>query len=107
MTLYAVAEDLLADAGIAGPEAKLAIQKLMRSSLDNLAISTPDRALTGPIARGDVETVARHCEALYDTGYLEAYSVLARLTVRLARNLSDQQREALLQVILNQESELL
>ncbi|MGZ8665603.1 MAG: DUF2520 domain-containing protein [Solirubrobacterales bacterium] len=43
-------------------------------------------ALTGPIARGDDETVARHLEALAeaDPELLELYRALAERTVRLA-----------------------
>lgn len=37
---------------------------LVRGTVDNVAVLGPKRALTGPVARGDWETVARHVAAL-------------------------------------------
>ncbi|NDP59795.1 MAG: DUF2520 domain-containing protein, partial [Oxalobacteraceae bacterium] len=46
----------------------------------------PAAALTGPIARGDVATVARQLDAVqqWDTGYGQLYEQLAAATTRLA-----------------------
>jgi predicted short-subunit dehydrogenase-like oxidoreductase (DUF2520 family) len=43
-----------------------AIEPLARASIENAFAMGPLKALTGPVERGDVETVARHCEALDD-----------------------------------------
>jgi predicted short-subunit dehydrogenase-like oxidoreductase (DUF2520 family) len=43
-----------------------AIEPLARASLENAFALGPLKALTGPVERGDAETVARHCEALDD-----------------------------------------
>lgn len=37
---------------------------LIRGTLDNLGSLGPEGALTGPVARGDIETVSRHRDAL-------------------------------------------
>lgn len=37
---------------------------LLRATIDNVAELGPARALTGPAARGDLETIRRHLEAL-------------------------------------------
>ena len=70
VTLHRVAATLFAEAG-APPEG---LTPLMRRTIDN------GFELTGPIARGDWETVARHREALDGTGFEEFYDVLAGAT---------------------------
>jgi predicted short-subunit dehydrogenase-like oxidoreductase (DUF2520 family) len=54
---------------------------LLSAALDN-ALRLGDAGLTGPVARGDVDTVAGHIAALRDTSpeALQAYLALARLT---------------------------
>jgi predicted short-subunit dehydrogenase-like oxidoreductase (DUF2520 family) len=72
VTLRRVAGELLAASG-APPEA---LDPLMRRVIEN------GFALTGPIERGDWETVERHRAAIAEHApdVLEAYDVLARLT---------------------------
>lgn len=55
---------------------------LCRGALDNVAAVGPAAALTGPVARGDWETVARHLDAL-PADERPAYSVLADAARRL------------------------
>jgi predicted short-subunit dehydrogenase-like oxidoreductase (DUF2520 family) len=54
---------------------------LLSAALDN-ALRLGDAGLTGPVARGDVDTVAGHIAALRGTSpeALQAYLALARLT---------------------------
>ncbi len=70
VTLHRVASSLLEDAG-APPEA---LVPLMRRTIEN------GFELTGPIARGDWETVARHREVLAGTGFEALYDALAEAT---------------------------
>jgi predicted short-subunit dehydrogenase-like oxidoreductase (DUF2520 family) len=70
VTLYRAAERLFEEAG-APPEALL---PLMRRTIDN------GFELTGPIARGDWETVDRHIAALDATGLEPLYAALAEAT---------------------------
>ena len=70
VTLYRVASDLVEQAG-APPEA---LVPLMRRTIEN------GFELTGPIARGDWETVERHRHVLHHTGYAEVYDALAEVT---------------------------
>ncbi|MEW6672861.1 MAG: Rossmann-like and DUF2520 domain-containing protein [Thermodesulfobacteriota bacterium] len=60
VTLLELAFRLLADAGISGPEAYNALRPLIQGTLANIASVGIPQALTGPIARGDIETVKRH-----------------------------------------------
>ncbi|WP_219415553.1 Rossmann-like and DUF2520 domain-containing protein [Pseudonocardia nigra] len=70
-------------AGI-GPAERL-VAPLLSAALDN-ALRHGDRALTGPVARGDVETVRAHLRVLAadDPDLAEVYRVLAGRTARRA-----------------------
>ena len=59
----------------------------MRAAVENWAALGPERALTGPIARGDEATVARQREAVAARcpELLPAWDALADLTRDLAR----------------------
>lgn len=89
VTLAALASDLLVRQGVA-PDANTALRyllPLMRGTVENLdALGLPD-ALTGPLARGDVGTVARHLEALEQCApeLAHVYRHLAQVTLPLAR----------------------
>jgi predicted short-subunit dehydrogenase-like oxidoreductase (DUF2520 family) len=54
----------MARAGVARGEALAAIAPLCRTSLENALRLGPEAALTGPVARGDSETVRAHVSAL-------------------------------------------
>jgi predicted short-subunit dehydrogenase-like oxidoreductase (DUF2520 family) len=70
VTLYRAAEQLFVEAD-APPEA---LVPLMQRTIEN------GFELTGPIARGDWETVERHLAALDGTGIERLYTVLAEAT---------------------------
>jgi predicted short-subunit dehydrogenase-like oxidoreductase (DUF2520 family) len=55
---------VLAAAGITEREARSALGPLCRASLENTLRDGPVAALTGPVVRGDVQTVRLHLEAL-------------------------------------------
>lgn len=55
---------LMGAAGIDEDEALAAIAPLVGASAANALSVGPARALTGPIERGDVATIAMHCDAL-------------------------------------------
>jgi predicted short-subunit dehydrogenase-like oxidoreductase (DUF2520 family) len=70
VTLYRAAAALVAEAG-APPEA---LVPLMMRTIEN------DFELTGPISRGDWETVERHRTALRGSGFESAYEELVAVT---------------------------
>ncbi len=74
VTLVAQASDLLRDAGVADPA------RMLGPLLNALRLG--DAALTGPVARGDADTVASHIAALRAASpeSLPVYLALARLT---------------------------
>jgi len=51
-------------AGIDRKTALAAMEPLLRATIDNIMATGPAEALTGPIARGEIETVRRHLEAI-------------------------------------------
>ena len=83
VTQVVQAEDLLSSAGVAKPARMLG--PLLSAALDN-ALRLGDAGLTGPVARGDAETVAGHVDALRADApeALPAYLALARLTATRA-----------------------
>jgi predicted short-subunit dehydrogenase-like oxidoreductase (DUF2520 family) len=62
--MVAAAVELLAAAGIPERDALEALRPLTQASAANAFALGPAKALTGPIARGDLETVAAHLQAL-------------------------------------------
>lgn len=66
---------------------------LVRTTVDNVERLGPEAALTGPVARGDWETVAHHLAALPEDER-PAYEALADLAARLVRDRSPEVRVA-------------
>ena len=83
VTLVTQAMDLMRESGATDPAATL--RPLLSAALDN-ALTMGDAALTGPIVRGDVETVRAHVEEILRTrpGTLPSYVTLARATANTA-----------------------
>jgi predicted short-subunit dehydrogenase-like oxidoreductase (DUF2520 family) len=79
VTLVNEALDRLRDAGVVHPEQVLS--PLLHAALDN-ALAMGDAALTGPVSRGDANTVARHLDTLdeYAPDSVPVYLELARRT---------------------------
>ncbi|GGP35797.1 Rossmann-like and DUF2520 domain-containing protein [Saccharothrix coeruleofusca] len=84
ITLVADCADVLRRSGIA--DAERALGPLLSAALDNV-LRHGDRALTGPVARGDAGTVAKHLAVLAERApaTLAPYRVLARRTAERAQ----------------------
>jgi predicted short-subunit dehydrogenase-like oxidoreductase (DUF2520 family) len=84
VTLVNDALGLLSGAGVAEP-GRLAAP-LLSASLDNV-LRLGDAALTGPVVRGDVATVAAHVATLADAApdVLPSYAAMARRTAERAQ----------------------
>ncbi len=84
--LMASGEALFAQIGIDADDARAALMPLFSAGADNVRAKPSALALTGPIVRGDVETVKRHVAALAATPELLAlYRALSIAAARLAR----------------------
>lgn len=86
MTLQAAAESIAAGAGLEPHEARALLLPLVRRTVENLAEHGPERALTGPIARGDHATVDAQRRAVEEVAphLLELFDELVRHTHSLA-----------------------
>ncbi len=79
---------LLMDVGFSRRRAKMALLPLIRQTIANFERFGAKESWTGPVARGDFSTVARHAEALSGkpAEIQQAYAALARLSARLLAN---------------------
>jgi predicted short-subunit dehydrogenase-like oxidoreductase (DUF2520 family) len=83
--LAAVSGRLLERSGVDPATARGAVRHLMAATVSNLAEADAPVALTGPVSRGDADTVARHADALAsDADALTIYRALTRAAVPLA-----------------------
>lgn len=99
VTLVNDSVDVLRASGVETPERLLG--PLLSASLDN-SLRMGDDALTGPVSRGDSETVAKHIAALRGTSYLNPYLAMAIRTMQralAAGRLTEAQCESLVAVI--------
>jgi predicted short-subunit dehydrogenase-like oxidoreductase (DUF2520 family) len=85
MVLLATAMELLTSTGVPEDAARGALGTLLVAAAENASAMGPAKAMTGPVARGDVETVRAHLGALSDVPeILELYRVLSRGGVKVA-----------------------
>jgi len=104
VTLVAYAVRHYQALGAARGQALRAVLPLIKGTLANIERLGIPGALTGPICRGDVATVAAHLAALRARApeLVELYRQLARLTVPLAREkggLTPEAADAILQLV--------
>lgn len=84
VVVAAVAQRLLRHAGLTNEEAWAALQPLVEGTLENLERDGPLAALTGPVVRGDGETVVRHLASLTVDDQI-LYRALGRAALELAQ----------------------
>lgn len=87
VAVFEAARRLFEEAGVAPGEGAEALAELMEGTLANLRASGPRGAMTGPIERGDVDTVIRHLRAMRRVApeLLVAYAALGRIAADVAR----------------------
>lgn len=85
VTLVHASNQLFQLAGINTSEIGNATNNLLESVLENLKNKTPKDALTGPIKRGDAETIKKHLEVLEQNlpELTELYKVMGKETMRM------------------------
>jgi predicted short-subunit dehydrogenase-like oxidoreductase (DUF2520 family) len=87
VTLQAAAETIAAGAGLEPAEARALLAPLVRQTVENIAELGPEAALTGPVARGDDDTVAAQRAAVEEAApeLLDLFDALVHRTRELAR----------------------
>lgn len=100
VTLQDAAFKLMEEAGISKKDVFSVLYPLISGTLSNIKKSGTIKALTGPIARGDIETIIRHLNGINEKTpeILNLYNTLGLYTVGLAKaggTLSDSKAEEL------------
>lgn len=74
------------DIGINENEARVMLEPLVKGTVENTFKKGPENSLTGPIARGDIQTISTHINNLkkYDADIENLYKVLGKETLNLA-----------------------
>jgi predicted short-subunit dehydrogenase-like oxidoreductase (DUF2520 family) len=85
VTLLALARDLFTRAGVEDEQALAALAQLARGSIENVTRVGLPKGLTGPAARGDVDVIRRHVDALPDA-HRALYLALLDATLPIARS---------------------
>jgi predicted short-subunit dehydrogenase-like oxidoreductase (DUF2520 family) len=88
VALFDIVTELLMHCGLTKKQATSALLPLLTSTVENLAVSSTARSLTGTFARTDTETVRKHLAALVANGNadaLEIYKLLGLRSLELAR----------------------
>ncbi|RBP42732.1 Rossmann-like and DUF2520 domain-containing protein [Garciella nitratireducens] len=103
VTLAKIAEDLLKKCGLNQFQCVNAIYPLMKSTLENIKEKQIVNSLTGPIIRGDEETVKRHIENLNQyKKYRDIYRSLGEIALEIAeekKNLSEEKTNQLYKIL--------
>lgn len=96
VTLMDIALQAYRAAGVPEATARELLEPLVRENVDNVFRLGPARALTGPIARGDLTTVGRQQAAVdaWHPGYGEVYRALAQATKDLAQRRLEEEEQA-------------
>ncbi len=86
VTVQDLALKLIEEAGISGDDAFKVLSPLIKGTLANIEKVGTTKALTGPIARGDVETITRHLKEIGEKtpNLLLLYKTLGQYTVDIA-----------------------
>ncbi len=97
VALWNASRDLMVEAGLSPEPALEMLLPLVRSTLENLESVGLPEALTGPVARGDVATVARQIALLekHDPTLLRLYMAGTEAAVRAAPGLPQEKRQAI------------
>ncbi|HEY4000063.1 MAG TPA: Rossmann-like and DUF2520 domain-containing protein [Candidatus Xenobia bacterium] len=84
-TLLAAAEDLWRQAGVAPEAVSEVLPELAHGMLESVRLQGPAAALTGPLQRGDADTIRRHLEVLQEQSpqWLDLYRSVGRATLAL------------------------
>jgi predicted short-subunit dehydrogenase-like oxidoreductase (DUF2520 family) len=97
VTIAAVARGIFERAGMPPEQAMRGLWTLMRGVLENVRSAGPEGALTGPVKRGDADTLRKNLAAL--TGDEAAlYRMLSKATLDIA-GLTTEQRRAVEQAL--------
>ncbi|MBN2198876.1 MAG: DUF2520 domain-containing protein [Candidatus Aminicenantes bacterium] len=95
LILFHLAAGLMARTGMSRRTAERVLGPLAQGTLRNVKTFGSDKALTGPVLRGDIAAVRRHLEVLRaDSSLRRVYKLLAREGLKIARDSSLEEKTA-------------
>ena len=97
--------ELLSGCGFSETDALHALAPLMRSNLAHVIEHGAVSALTGPIERGDTQTVQKHLSCLTERDDRQLYALLGLEQVKMAQEKHPEQDYGTLAALLNGEKE--
>ena len=83
--LFQASLDLLEDCGFSEEESRFLLAPLIRNNVAAMLEKGAVSALTGPVERGDIDTVKKHLEVLEGTDTEAVYRSLGRELVKIAQ----------------------
>ncbi len=101
VTLFSLSQEILTSIGFLDEDAKESLLTLVKGVVRNIEKNGVDNALTGPILRGDVETIRMHLNAIKDKTLKDIYIFLAFATLKIAerRGLNKEKIKAIRKVL--------
>ena len=101
VTLFSLSQKILTSIGFSDEDAKESLLTLVKGVVRNIEKNGVDNALTGPILRGDVETIRMHLNAIKDKTLKDIYIFLAFATLKIAerRGLNREKIKAIRKVL--------
>jgi predicted short-subunit dehydrogenase-like oxidoreductase (DUF2520 family) len=89
IALFDIALEMLSSCGLSRRRAQQVLLPLVESTLANLKVQDPKRALTGPFKRGDAATIRKHIAAMRSANLndaLAAYALLGRRSLVMVKD---------------------
>lgn len=97
VALIAAAIDVGKLAGLDAKRARALMEPIVRQTIDNCFRTSPQQAFSGPVRRGDVETIRKHLQVLrQQPDSLELYRALVKIALRNLPSAKTEQIEALI-----------
>ena len=103
--MHSRSAELLSGCGFSETDALHALAPLMRSNLAHVIEHGAVSALTGPIERGDTQTVQKHLSCLTERDDRQLYALLGLEQVKMAQEKHPEQDYGTLAALLNREKE--
>jgi predicted short-subunit dehydrogenase-like oxidoreductase (DUF2520 family) len=103
VALQSLAIQIFGEAGIDEKQALKVLEPIVRKTVDNIFKQGPKAALTGPIARGDVDLVQNQINALknWDAQATDVYSSLGKIALELAEPTIEKEQASRIKKILS------
>ena len=99
VALIAAAQQVGKLAGLSENQARKLMEKIVRQTIDNCFRADPPAAFSGPIKRGDVDTVRKHLEVLKETpDLLQLYRSLGEIALKRLPNANAEKLKDLFKV---------